>query len=104
MSRNLPRLPPSGWDDGYDWMEELRDGWRPVAGWGRDGWNLCSWPYAVVAHYDGGDLYGLAVYEEGDVTVESFLDRERRDAATDRIAVQYWRANGRGPRDLPESD
>lgn len=104
MSADLPRLPATARGDGHDWMEELRDGWQPVASWGRDGWDLLEWPYAAVAHFDGEELYGLAIYEEGDVSVQSFPHREGRDAATDRIAVQYWRVNGRGPRDLPDSD
>jgi hypothetical protein len=103
MSGELPPL-PSDHADGSDWLNELGHGWRAVADWGRGGWDLLEWPYAAVAHFDGKQRYGVAVYEEGDVTVQSFPHREGRDAATDRIAVQYWRANGRGPRDLPDGD
>ncbi len=104
MKNSLPPL-PGRFEDGSDWLSQLGEcGWRMVPSWGRDGWDLLEWPYAAVAHFDGEDRYGLAVYEEGDVSVESFPLREARDAATDRIAVQYWRANGHGPRDLPDRD
>jgi hypothetical protein len=105
MSVDLPPLPPPS-DDGYDWMSDLRDlrnGWKPIPGWGRDGWDLGSWPYAIVVHYDGDDRYGLATYVEGDIVVGSFSSREERDAATDRVAAFYWRHDGSGPNDLPES-
>ncbi len=104
MSADLPLLPPPAWGDGYDWMGELRDGWRPVAGWGRDGWDLGSWPYAVVVHYDSDDRYGLGTYVEGDVSMASFSSREERDAATDRVAAFHWRHDDSGPEDLPNSD
>jgi len=34
----LPADPRSG--DGYDWIDDLRGGWRPLACWGRDGWSI----------------------------------------------------------------
>ena len=104
MSGNLPPLPPPDFDDGYGWMSRLRDGWRPVAGWGRNGWDLGDWPYAVVAHYDGEDVSGLGTYVEGALYERSFPSREERDAATDQLAAFYWRLNENGPDDLPESD
>jgi hypothetical protein len=103
VSSALPPL-PAGHQDGSDWLSALDHGWHAVPLWGRDGWDLLEWPHAAVAHFDGDGVHGLAIYEEGDVTVESFPGREQRDAATDRIAVQYWRYNGRGPRDLPDDD
>ena len=104
MSRNLPPLPAHDLGDGGDWMDELSGGWQPVAAWGRSGWDLLEWPHAAVAHFDGDGLHGLATYQEGDVEVISFTSREERDAHTDRLAAAYWRANGRGPRDLPAGD
>ena len=104
MSGGLPPLPEPGFGDGYDWMDQLRDGWRPVAGWGSRGWDLGDWPYAIVVHYDGEDVHGLATYVEGDINVRSFPSREERDAATDRIAASHWRMNESGPADLPDSD
>ena len=104
MTNGLPPL-PDRFEDGADWLSQLgAHGWRMVPSWGRDGWDLLEWPYAAVAHFDGEERFGLAIYEEGDVSVESFEHRQARDAVTDWIAVQYWRANGRGPRDLPDGD
>jgi hypothetical protein len=100
----LPALPPPSWGDGYDWMGDLQDGWHPVPGWGRDGWDLGDWPYSVIVHYDGDGVHGLGQYVEGDISVKSFPSREERDAATDEVAAFYWRYNGSGPTDLPESD
>jgi hypothetical protein len=85
-------------------MGDLRDGWQPVPGWGRDGWDLGSWPYAIIVHYDGDDLYGMATYVEGDIRSEAFPSREARDAATDRVAAFHWRHDESGPADLSDSD
>jgi hypothetical protein len=104
VSRRLPPLPRARFDDGYGWMSHLRDGWQPIPGWGRDGWDLGDWPYAVVAHYDGEGVHGLGTYVEGDVYERSFATREERDAATDQIAALYWRLSRNGPDDLPPSD
>lgn len=104
MSPELPPLPPPGLGDGVDWMDELRGGWYSVPLWGRDGWDLMEWPYAVAAHFDGDGLYGLATYTEGDIEIRLFDSRSERDAATDLLAAMFWRSNGRGPRDLQEAD
>ncbi len=99
---DLPPLPVSLWYDGYDWLGALRHGWYDVSSWGRDGWDLGSWPLVIVAHYDGEDRYGLAVYVEGDVEVTAYPNREERNGATDRVAAFYWRRRrGQRPDDLP---
>jgi len=103
-SFDLPPVPRDAIEDGGDWLDGPDQGWRAVPAWGHDGWDLLEWPYAAAAHFDDDELYGLAVYEEGDVAVTGYRTSEDRDAATDRIAVQYWRANGRGPGGLPDSD
>jgi hypothetical protein len=81
----LPDVPTTDMcDDGYDWMERLTGtGWKPLAG-DAQGRMLGDWPYQVVAHHDDSDrdLYGLAVYTEGDVSVEGFRDKAARDEAT----------------------
>jgi hypothetical protein len=82
----LPDLPePDLSGDGCDWIEALRGtGWREIAGH-PDGRLLGDWPYQVVAlHSDPQrELYGLAVYTEGDVHVQGFRDRAARDKATE---------------------
>jgi hypothetical protein len=89
--------------DGYDWVALLPVGWKGVRGWGPLGWDLGSWPYNVVAHYDCplGVLYGVATFTEGDVTVRAFGSREARDAETDEIALFLWRNWENGPKNLP---
>ncbi|MEF9981666.1 MULTISPECIES: hypothetical protein [unclassified Glutamicibacter] len=57
----------------YDWMESLAGtGWYEVPGWGRDGWDLGSWPYIIFAATkttdETGKLCGYTTYVEGDVT------------------------------------
>lgn len=95
-------------DDGYDDMEanDGRKGWRSVAGWGRDGWDLGEWPYVVVSHGtlagDGPGKYRLLSVCEGDHTVYAFDSPDDRDAATDYLFVWYgvsreydtWMAEG----------
>ena len=92
----LPELPPrSSYDDGYDWMGQLSNGWYEVPSWGSEGWDLGDWPYVIVAHYNGevGDIgpFGVATYVEGDLEVKEFPTRAERDSETDRIALFYWR-------------
>jgi hypothetical protein len=98
---DLPPLPDLIFDEGYAWLGALRHGWYDVSSWGRDGWDLGSWPLVIVAHYDGEDRYGLAVYVEGDVEVTACPNREERDGATDQVAAFYWRRRSDRPDDLP---
>ena len=46
----LPPLPGRGWGDGYDWQEEVqeRTKWAVIPSWGRDGWDMGSWPYVQI--------------------------------------------------------
>ncbi len=79
--------------DGYDWMEKLDGtGWRPIAGWGRDGWDLGDWPLVIIAaayDRDNGD-YLAAERVEGDVTVWAFHTKEAVYEAIDRLARTHW--------------
>lgn len=81
----LPPLPDLDLcDGGYDWIVQLRrTGWQEIAGLAV-GTLLGDWPYQVVAHHSDPerDLYGLAVFTEGDVSVEGFRSRAERDEAT----------------------
>ena len=89
--------------DGYDWADALTGGCYVVPGWGRDGWDLGDWPYVIVCHYDGAQVYAVATYTEGDLTCQAFTTRAERDQATDTIAAWQWRhGSPDGPDDLPD--
>ncbi len=97
-----PPLPdPHRVGDGYDWIDALTDGWRPVAAWGREGWDLGAWPLVIVAHHDGDQLYSVGTYTEGDLDVQAFPTRAERDATTDHIAATWWRTFNNGPAPSP---
>ncbi|MFF3617303.1 hypothetical protein [Streptomyces sp. NPDC002580] len=101
----LPELPGDEWGvpDGYEWIARLAgSGWYAVGLWGTEGWNLGRWPYQIVAHIDRPalEVYGLATYTEGDVTVTVFGSREERDAETNEVAVAWWITNENGPEGL----
>lgn len=77
--------------DGYDWIEEARRfGW--LSSWGRDGWDLGSWPYVIVVARLRG-TWQVATYVEHDITVEEFTTPEEMAQHIDRIAWFYWRAH-----------
>ena len=92
-------------DDGYDVMDRARVyRWIAVPSWGRDGWDLGTWPLVVMYHRTAGEQYDLAYYVEGDVTVYRYASRELRDAATDCLAFWHWsRAATSGLRESTES-
>ncbi len=104
---DVPR-PPSGhgFGGGYEWMDEgLPEGWHVEPMWGRDGWNLGSWPYVVVALFidDEHDRYAVTTYVEGDINVRRYKSRGALYVAVNDIAEFHWRlGQSRGPRDLPE--
>lgn len=103
----IPELPRHTDGDGYAWMKRLPRGWVPVASWGRDGWDLGSWPYAVVVEYRNAEqgVYAVGTYVEGDITVQRFETASEQYEAIDVLAEFYWRANpSRGPQDLPEGE
>jgi hypothetical protein len=82
-----------GGGDGYDRMETVKpQGWRAVPSWGRDGWDLGTWPLVVIYHREADGSFDLATNVEGDATTYRFPTRELRDAATDLIALFYWRS------------
>ncbi|GGM45294.1 hypothetical protein GCM10012275_15430 [Longimycelium tulufanense] len=107
LVQKLPKLPIS-WEIGrygYDWMdavEESGSGWFVVPLWGSKGWNLGSWPHVIVLHYNGDEVYGVATYVEGDLTIRAYATPTQREVATDMIAHFYWLHNDSGPEDLPE--
>ena len=75
---------------GYDRIEATsRRRWVAIPSWGRDGWDLGSWPLAVISHRHTPEGYELAENVEGDATVYRYPTKELRDAATDQLA--FWR-------------
>jgi hypothetical protein len=103
----LPFLPEDFHDggDADDWLAHLAPwGWTGVREWGSGGWSLGNWPYQAVAFYDCpfGLYYALAVYTEGDVSVEAWATREERNASADVLALFYWSDSQRGPADAPD--
>jgi hypothetical protein len=87
-------------DDGYGDMEaESRHGWRAVASWGRDGWNLGDWPYVAmyVRTVNPGTMtdgrldrnYQLMQIVEGDRTTWSFAAETDLSAAIDYLFLWY---------------
>ncbi|GAA3712087.1 hypothetical protein ACRWOO_18410 [Streptomyces sp. NEAU-PBA10] len=103
----LPFL-PEDFHDGGDadtWLAHLAPwGWTGVRDWGSEGWDLGNWPYQAVALYDSPFelYYALAVYTEGDVSVEAWATREERDTSVDLLALSYWSHSDRGPADAPD--
>jgi hypothetical protein len=79
-------------DDGYDRIELAgRRGWHAVPSWGRDGWDLGSWPLVVIFHRRSDVGYELAYNVEGDITVYRYATRELLDTATDYLAFWHWK-------------
>lgn len=79
-------------DDGYDRIELARTrGWHAIPSWGRDGWDLGSWPLVVISHRRTADGYELAYNVEGDITVYRYPTAELREAATDCLAFWHWK-------------
>lgn len=85
---------------GYEMMEKAeRRKWNAIAGWGKDGYDLGSWPYVIiffrnVRKEDKSVSYQLAYYCEGDVTQYAFPTKELRDECTDGIAFFHWKNRG----------
>lgn len=91
----IPNIPTLGdWheDGGYEWMGEIEAlGWQPQGSWGKNGWDLGSWPYLIFATKEqadtSGTLYGVACYCEGDVTTtwhRTAIEREKTMARNAR--------------------
>lgn len=81
--------PPEG--SGYDWFDELRGtGWYEVALWGREGYNLGSWPFNIIAFYDGPHGFGVVTNTEGDMHLQVFETEQEREEETNKIAIHFW--------------
>ncbi|MGP5581694.1 hypothetical protein ACTXOF_14370 [Glutamicibacter arilaitensis] len=91
--------------EGYDWMASLTGtSWNELSAWGRDGWDLGSWPYIIFAvaqaEDEQGKLFGYCTYVEGDVTARWYRTRDARSLAISKEAYWYWAS---GQADGPEA-
>ena len=82
--------------DGYDDMELAeKHGWHPISAWGKEGWNLGSWPLVIVFYRnlkkEDEILYQVIEYVEGDVTMWSCPTKELRQQVTDELAFFHWK-------------
>ena len=82
--------------DGYERMHwaETAGGWRAIASWGREGWNLLDWPYYVAYFKEIDGAYFLATDCEGDIDVHMFASEDERSAAVDKLAFWHWQQRG----------
>ena len=85
--------------DGLEWATALsaHTPLSAVASWGRDGWDLGSWPLVVIATGEVDGRHVLAVYVEGDVYVSTFATAAELVAAVDLEAFHWWESLGNGP-------
>jgi hypothetical protein len=91
---------PSG--DGYDWMEDARHaGFRIIASWGSDGWDMGDWPYVIIAYQRLPDgTYVDLMRIEGDLRAWHHKDHATLTAHLDKLAHSWWSRNDNGPDDL----
>jgi hypothetical protein len=80
--------------DGYNAMAHAeRRRWHAIPSWGRDGYDLGSWPYVIVFFRNREDTVDVVEYVEGDSTQWSCPTREIRQAITDELAFFHWKHN-----------
>lgn len=94
--------PPDG-GDGYDFMADHAEpaGLRPIASWGRDGWDLGDWPYYVIYSGKGAGAWWTVSYIEGDIIARRYATRDEMISGIDAIARDQWeRDPDRGPKDI----
>lgn len=87
-------------DDGNDDMYlATRTGWRLLAGWGADGWDLGTWPYVSIQIKERtkAPRYLLQSICEGDHDTYGFETDAERDAALDYLFLWYAADNDWAP-------
>lgn len=85
-------------------MARLPEGWQAHRSWGRDGWDLGSWPYVVVVAYDHPEMgsFAYGIYTDGDITTMQCGSQAELYEAIDELAEDTWRYDPRrAPDDLP---
>jgi hypothetical protein len=90
--------PPAFWKgtfllgDGYDVMEAAEGfGWHAVSSWGKDGWDLGSWPLVIVFVRNTAGKFHVIEYVEGDVTMWSCPSQLMRQQIIDSLAFFHWK-------------
>ncbi len=78
-------------DDGYSDMEHesKAGGWKALAGWARDGYDLGDWPYVSFLIRKHDDRYGLLQIVEGDRSQWEFETQQDLYAAIDYMFLWY---------------
>ena len=66
--------------------------WNVVSSWGKDGWDLGSWPLVIVFFRTHEGKYDLLYYVEGDMTLYRTPTKELRNAICDELAFFHWQA------------
>lgn len=80
--------------DGYGAIEvAAKSGWRAVSAWGRDGWDLGSWPLVIVFMRERDGRFEVSEYVEGDLTTFRFDTEVERTLKTNDIAFWWWQTN-----------
>jgi hypothetical protein len=72
-----------------------KHGWHAIDAWGRDGYNLGSWPLVIIFFRDltkGNEVsYQVVEYVEGDVAMWNCPTKEIRQQVTDELALFHWK-------------
>lgn len=78
--------------DGYDVMEKAEEqGWHVISSWGKDGWDLGSWPLVIVFVRKKEGKYEVVEYIEGDITQWSCPSKLLRQQIIDSLAFFHWK-------------
>jgi hypothetical protein len=83
--------------------------WNVIASWGRDGYDLGSWPLVIVFVHSTVESFDVIEYVEGDVCMYSCPTAEIRQSIIDEIAFfhrkqaeESWVAGYETVEQLPE--
>jgi len=68
--------------------------WRAIPSWGRDGYDLGSWPLVIVFVRNLDGRFDVIEYVEGDVAMYSCPTADIRKAIIDELAFFHWKHQG----------